>query len=557
MNETQTPRRGRLTWFWVAGSLLVAGILSALTLGGCGGKGKDTANVPPPANLVATKDLPQRVKLFCGNCHVEPPADTFPRSAWKHEIERMYMFFNDSGRPLQPPPLEEVVAFYEARAPLELPLADIKRADHPLPVQFSRTDYPVFGGPPNVSPPHISNVNLVHLFDPKRLDVLACDMMGGAILVLQPYLPEPKWRLLYGRGSEKGFNPAHTEVIDLDGDGIQDILVANLGSFLPTDRRCGSVIWLRGLGEGRFEPVTLLKDKGRIADVQAKDFNGDGKLDLLVACFGWNTIGEIYYLENHTKDWKKPVFDPNPLDDRHGAIHVPIADLNGDGKPDFIALIAQEHETVVAFLNEGGGRFHKQTLYQASHPGYGSSGIQLADLNGDGKLDVLYTNGDVLDQPYLLKPYHSVQWLENKGDLTFTHHPLTPMYGVHRAVAADLDGDGDLDIVAVSFLPGESFPQRRERKLDSVIVLEQTARGVFARHSLETVACDHVTCAIGDIFGTGKQDVVTGNFLSTPTDHAITIWKNQGRSQGSGVRAGIRSQESGVSPNPCILTPDS
>jgi len=505
--------------------------LSALLLNGCQRNGGTPDNVPPPAVPVASGDTPQRVKLFCGNCHEYPPADVFPRADWKTNIERMYMFFGQSGRPLQPPPIEDVVKYYEERAPLQLPLADIIRADHPLPVRFGRLDYPAFAGPPTVSPPHISNVNLVHLFDPKRLDVLACDMMGGAVLVLQPYLPEPKWRLLYGSGPDSGFNPAHTEVVDLDRDGIPDILVANLGSFLPTDRRCGSAIWLRGRGDGRFEPITLLKDKGRIADVQVRDFNGDGKLDLIVASFGWNTIGEIYYLENHTTDWKKPRFTVNLLDERHGAIHVPIADLNGDGKPDFIALIAQESETIVAFLNEGGGRFRKETLYKAPHPGYGSSGIQLVDLNGDGKLDVLYTNGDVLDVPYLLKPYHSVQWLENTGNLNFRHHPLTPMYGVHRAVAADLDGDGDLDIVAVSFLPPQSFKQRQEKKLDAVIVLEQTAPGVFVRHTLETGTCDRVTCALGDVFGTGKQDVVTGDFRAEGVGHAITIWKNLGRAQ--------------------------
>jgi hypothetical protein len=477
--------------------------------------------------VAASKDLPQRVKVFCGACHANPPADTFPRSEWKYEIERMYQSFAQSGRPLQPPPIEEIVQYYEERAPLELPPLVLHRADHPLPVTFARTDYPLFEGPPTVAPPYISNVNLVHLFDPKRLDVLTCDMMGGAVMVLQPYLPQPKWRLLYGTGRDKGFNPAHTEIVDLDRDGIPDILVANLGSFMPTDRRCGSVIWLRGLGEGRYQPITLLKDKGRIADVQAADFNGDGKLDLIVACFGWNTIGDICYLENQTTDWKKPKFTVHVLDDRHGAIHVPITDLDGDGKPDFIALLSQENETIVAFLNEGGGRFRKQTLFQASHPGYGSSGIQLADLNGDGKLDILYTNGDVLDQPYLLKPYHSIQWLENRGDLTFVHHPLAPMYGVHRAVAADLDGDGDLDIVATSFLPAEHFSQRKTQQLDAVVVLEQTAPGVFAYHSLEKEACDHVTCAVGDLFGTGKQDIVTGTFSAQASDHSLTIWKNQ------------------------------
>jgi hypothetical protein len=512
---------------------VVAGALALLSLGGCARNGDGGAGVPPDAALDQRHsgpitDTSQRIQLFCGSCHDQPPADTFPRSAWKLEIERMYTFFRESSRPLNPPPIEAAVRYYEEQAPLELPAADIKRADHPLPVRFARADYAAFGGPTNAAAPYLSNINLVHLSDPKRLDVLACDMKAGAILLLRPYLAESKWRVLYRAEPGTDFNPAHVEVVDLDGDGQLDILVANLGNMLPTDRRCGSVVWLRGRGDGRFEPVTLLKGKGRIADVQAGDFNGDGRLDLIVAAFGWNTIGEIYYLENRTKDWNEPRFTVNLLDERHGAIHVPIADLNGDGKPDFVALISQEHETIVAFLNED-GRFQKRTLYRAPHPGYGSSGIQLVDLNGDGKLDVLYTNGDVLDPPFLLKPYHSVQWLENKGDLQFTHHPLTPMYGVHRATAADLDGDGDLDIVAVSFLPEGNFKERKERKLDAVIVLEQTAPGVFARHSLETGSCDHVSCAVGDIFGSGRPDLVTGSFASESPERALTIWKNLGK----------------------------
>jgi hypothetical protein len=250
-----------------------------------------------------------------------------------------------------------------------------------------------------------------------------------------------------------------------------------------------------------------------------------------VAAFGLHKTGELILLENHTTDWAQPKFVKRTLERKTGAIHVPVTDLDGDGRPDFVCLFSQEHEQIVAYLNEGDGKFRSKTLWSAPHPGYGSSGIQLVDMNGDGKLDILYTNGDVLDEPYLFKPYHGIQWLENRGGLSFTHHWLGPMYGVHRAVAGDVTGDGKMDVVAVSFLPGEGFPQRKERKPDSVIVLEQTEKGTFVRHSLAKVDCDHAVCVLGDVFGSGRLDLVVGNFGSRSDDQPVVVWRNHGREQ--------------------------
>jgi hypothetical protein len=513
----------------------------AVTLSGCARPAAEAPpDDPPPAdappadtepasgNAAAAADLGQQVHAFCGACHRYPPPDSFPREAWKMEVERGYLFFADSLRPLRrPPPFEATVKYYEAQAPKELPPARIVRATTPLPVQFSKLATPLS---PRSSALAISNVRLVNLFGGPRPDLLACDMGSareeGMVLALKPYQANPSWQVL-----ARVSHPAHAEVVDLDGDGIPDVLVANLGSFPPTDAHCGSVVWLRGGKDGRFTPIPLLEGVGRVADVQAADFRGIGKLDLVVAVFGWNRTGEVLYLENQTTDWSRPKFVPRLLDARHGAIHVPVADLNKDGKPDFVALISQEHETVVAFLNDGKGHFKKETIYEAPHPAYGSSGIQLVDLDRDGNLDVLYTNGDVLDIPYLLKPYHGIRWLRNPGNnrYPFVEHELAPMYGVHQAVAVDLDGDGDLDVVAVSFLPANGFPQRQEKQVDAIILLEQTSPGKFVRHTLESVTCDHVSLAAGNVTGSGRPDLVVGAYGAREGTPPVTIWKNLGR----------------------------
>jgi FG-GAP-like repeat len=525
------PARSAKTALWLlalAGGGLIAAAGAALFFY------KLATEFPRPtiSTTVADKELDAHVHEFCGHCHAFPPPETFPRSAWKYEVEQGYGFFELYSPPLHAPPIDVVVKYFQDRAPKKLPPAAIERASTSLPVRFEPTPFP---GPPDLDVPIISNVNLVHLYDDRRLDVLATDMAHGLVMVLQPYVPKPSWKVLARLKDpdhpDQDGHPAHTQVVDLDGDGIKDILVADLGSFPPTDRRVGRVVWLRGERDGTFTPFTLLKDVGRVADVEAADFRGVGKLDLVVGVFGLQKEGDIRYLENHSPDRDHPKFESHILDDRHGTIHVPVCDLHGDGRKDFVALISQEHETVVAFLNDGKGNFNKETIYTASHPAYGSSGIEVVDLNNDGLPDVLYTNGDVLDKPYLLKPYHSVQWLENpgKGRFPWVHHPLTPMYGVHRAVAADLCGDGRMDVAAVCFLPEVGFPDRADLKPDAFIVLQQTAPGRFARHALETASCDHVTCAAGDLYGTGRMDVVVGNFGPGKDAPAITIWKNMGR----------------------------
>src|SRR5262249_1498031 len=152
---------------------------------------------------------------FCGACHKYPPPDSFPRAAWEDEVKNGYDFFSEASMNLLAPPMDEVVKYYEERAPEELPPARFEGPSRLLDLQFEPHAVAAL---PHKDPPAVSNVNLVHLFDKRRLDVLTCDMRRGQVMVYSPYEASPAWRVLANVS-----NPAHAEVVDLDGDGIQDI----------------------------------------------------------------------------------------------------------------------------------------------------------------------------------------------------------------------------------------------------------------------------------------------------------------------------------------------
>ena len=320
-------------------------------------------------------------------------------------------------------------------------------------------------------------------------------------------------------------HPSHIERVDLDKDGLQDLLVGDLGSFQPADHTSGAIVWLRREKSGAYKTVVLADSLGRVADVRAADFDGDGDLDLVAAVFGWRRSGSLMLLENRTTDWKAPRFVAAELDRRHGAIHVPITDLNGDGKPDIVVLFAQEHETVAALINTGKGTFRTETIFEAPHPNWGSSGIELVDIDKDGDLDVLHTHGDTFDD-FILKPYHGITLLENGGTYPYTARPVAALPGAHRAVAADLDGDGDLDIAAAAMVPGGGGPA--ETTLPAVVWLEQTAPGTWSRHPIKMGTPSHATLDVGDTDGDGRPDIIVGAFAFGPAmDGVVEIWKNK------------------------------
>jgi FG-GAP-like repeat len=487
--------------------------------------------LPLPANSGAPSvdaDTDTEIAAFCGDCHAMPRPESFTRDQWHDEVRLGYEAYARSGRTdLAPPPIQDTVAYYRSRAPAQLVFPSAEEVNIRLKSSF--TLEPLDWGQDNYVLPAVSYLRWgsIGLGDGPRL--LTCDMRDGSVSALD-LRGSTRHRVVLAQFD----HPCRVEPCDLDGDGWIDLVVAELGSFYPTDHDRGRVVWLRRNGpDESFTPVTLAEKLGRVADVRPTDVDGDGDQDLIVAEFGHFDTGKIALLQNVAESGM-PQFNLRQLDPRPGTIHVPIHDFNTDGRPDFLALVSQESECLDLFLNQGNGSFRRHNLWAGPDLTFGSSGIELVDLDQDGDMDVLYTNGDAFDNS-CASPTHGIQWLENLGDVRFAYRRLVDFPGAYRALPADFDQDGDLDVIAVAFLGPTVTPESlRSPAVASILVLEQVSPGDFRSHTLEAGLPNHATFEVGDFDADGDVDFVVGTNLfphgvtaGEPTPARLTVWWNE------------------------------
>lgn len=363
--------------------------------------------------------------------------------------------------------------------------------------------------------PRITNVQIVDYDGDGRNDVLVCDPQRNAVLCYRQTAAGWKEELL----AKDLLAPAHATLVDIDGDGDRDLVVAELGDVWPSDAMIGRLVLLENAGDkGGFRRHVLLDAVRRVADAQPGDFDGDGDVDLAVAVFGY-ARGEVLWLENRS-DLK---FREHRLWSRPGAIHVPVADFDQDGDLDIATVISQDDEEVLAFENDGRGNFQPRTLFSTLNFDLGSAGLVLCDLDRDGDSDLLLPAGDNLEENYAWpQPYHGCFWLENQGGWKFETRRIGTFGSTYAAAAGDLDADGDEDVVLVSLMNDWSDPD-----VPSVVWLENDGRQQFQLRPVDNSPTHLITVACGDLNGDGRHDIVAGGMhLRPPFDRSgrVTAW---------------------------------
>ena len=382
---------------------------------------------------------------------------------------------------------------------------------------------PVPAGFDFTEPPLISHIQSVDLDGDGLPDVIVCDVRENFISWIRQ---NPRGTFTETILASDIIAPAHVQVIDFDNDGDPDLIAGVLGMLFPNNDKIGSVVILENDGQGNFLKHVVVEKIARVSDVRAGDMDNDGDMDLVVAQFGYDD-GETRRMEN-LGNWK---FQSHMLQYLSGPINVEIIDIDSDGDLDFVSLVSQEWEEIYCFVNDGKGKFQPHLLFGSSNEDYGSSGISLYDLDQDGDTDILYTNGDAFDYiPPQGRPWHGVQWLENKGNLEFVFHRIVSFTGATNVRAADFDNDGDTDLMAVSAFNIWSDPQSM-----SLIWLENDGNMNFTRREIARKPTHLLVCEPGDYNNDGLMDVVTGGMHTYPPyEHMsrISIWMNNGRFPG-------------------------
>ncbi|HEY7154254.1 MAG TPA: FG-GAP-like repeat-containing protein [Gemmataceae bacterium] len=292
------------------------------------------------------------------------------------------------------------------------------------------TSFPVGASPQAIATADFNNDG--------RLDVATANSGSDSVSVL----------LGNGNGS---FQPAKTAATgpypvslaagDFNADGKLDLAIANQDVF--TDTGDSDVSILLGKGDGTFAAAVALNISEFYSwSIATGDLNADGKLDLVVTSDNDGAGGYMSTLLGHgdgtfaAASTYGPYFGPSGVNQLLGSV---LADVNGDGKLD-VAVAAWQSSSVKVFLGNGDGTLLAPRDFATER---GSNSVAAGDFNADGKLDLVTANHS--------NTSNSVSMLLGNGDGTFqTARSFAAGTGPTSATASDVNGDGKLDLVVLS-----------------------------------------------------------------------------------------------------------
>ncbi|MEN9839463.1 MAG: hypothetical protein RL177_942, partial [Bacteroidota bacterium] len=245
-----------------------------------------------------------------------------------------------------------------------------------------------------------------------------------------------------------GSNPSDHEVFDADGDGDLDIVTNNRGS--------STVSVLRNQGTGVFatqETVNLGFAAISYATMRLADIDLDGALDVILVRgdMDYNTyqnVTKVRILPNlGDGQFDTPVsYDYTPL----RAADFEVGDYNGDGKPD-LALLDDGTNAIRFLINNGDGTYPaSESSSVILDPSRNPQTMKSADLDGDGDVDLVIANNG----------HTAVTFFSNNGSGTFSSaaeiNATYTSYVSRPILIADFGGDGQLD-VAIGYDGGIDF----------------------------------------------------------------------------------------------------
>ena len=348
----------------------------------------------------------------------------------------------------------------------------------------------------------------------------------------------------YSSGGEGAYS---ISVADVNGDGKLDLVVANgcLGSNCST----GAVGVLLGKGNGTFKKVVTYGSGAASvfgSRVAIGDLNGDGKLDLAVATTGpgcgngcpKGLLGVL--LGNGDGTFKKAKTYGTGGFDAIGS--VAIADVNGDKMPDLVVANYCATEcsyppvagSVGVLLGKGNGTFQTVKTYPSG--GDGAVSVAAGDLNQDGKPDILVANcGPEACGPG--SPGGNVGVLIGKGNGTFKPAVVYPAENSpFDVVAADMNGDGKLDIVVSNW--GTANGGTND---GAVTILEGKGNGTFRpEQTFPSGGAEAPSVAVADVNNDGLPDVVlacVADGLNQSSTGVVTVLINKTKTAAGATRS--------------------